>query len=158
MEFAKLLVQLAGIIIGWVVVHHLSAARDIDKARREMVGKAADGLVDDVTKLFSIAKEYHIKERSLELEDTIKISLQDISSRTALLHVAVVDAADLTMCTRAITELRKAITGEHFEDEHDGPKKTTDDQIKLLADGVLRAKRLLLGLKLKQFPAAGPKR
>lgn len=154
MEIAKLFLQTLGIVIGWMVVHRLSVARDIDKARREMISKAADSLNDDVTKLFTAAKLYHTKERDQEVEDGIKMSLQDISARISLLSNVSVEPGDLTMCSRSILGLRQSITGEHFEDEHTAPITGNSVQLRSIADAILRAKRALQELKQKQFPAA----
>ena len=49
-EFITWLGQVAVVGLGWWVVHRLSASRDLDKARRELVAKSADGLSDE-TKL-----------------------------------------------------------------------------------------------------------
>lgn len=152
MEIFKLLLQFGAIISGWIVVHKLSVARDVDKARREMIGKAADALVDDFGKLFTAAKDYHMKERDIESEDSIKMTLQDISGRINILQRVASNSSDLTICSQSFVELRKAITGDHFEDEHSGPIPATSNQLKIVVDQILRAKRSFQELKHKQFP------
>lgn len=146
-------IQILGLILGWIIVHVLSSRRDIDKARREMISKAADGLNDDVAKIFATAKDYHTKERDVSLEDSLKMSLQDVSIRTTLLGKVCPDEMEIKACSRAVLELKKSISGDHFEDEHTGPLPTSANQIKTIVDCVLRAKRAFLELKLKQFPA-----
>lgn len=147
------IIQIVGLILGWVIVHVLSSRRDIDKARREMIAKAADSLNDDVTKLFSSAKEYHTKNRDTVIEDSLKMSLQDIAIRTSLLGKVCSNELEILSCRRAILDLRKAITSEHFEDAHTSPLSASANQIKAIADSVLRAKRSLQELKQQQFPA-----
>lgn len=156
MELTKLLLQIGAIIIGWIVVHKLSASRDIDKARREMIAKATDSLNDEMSKLFGIAKEYHTKTRNIEVEDQIKMSLQDLSGRISLLSNVSPEPSDLSMCSRSIVGLRKSITGEHFEDEHNEPILGSAEQMRSITDEILRTKRALQELKQKQFPT--PKR
>lgn len=146
------IIQILGLILGWVIVHKLSAMRDIDKARREMISKAADGLNEDTTKLFSTAKDYHTKTRDITLEDSLKMTLQDVSMRTSILNNVCSDSLELTSCRRAILELKKAITSEHFEDEHTAPILSSSDQVKAVAEGILRTKRAFQELKQKQFP------
>jgi hypothetical protein len=93
-DVLKTLIQAGSIIIGWIVVHRLSARRDRDKARREMIAKAADALSDEITKLFWIARDYHTKVRDIGVEDNIKMMLQDISARTTLLADISKDSAE----------------------------------------------------------------
>ena len=54
-EVVKTIVQLAAIVAGWGIVHRLSTARDRDKARRELLVKAADSLGDEALKLLALA-------------------------------------------------------------------------------------------------------
>jgi hypothetical protein len=150
-------IQGIGLIVGWAVVHRLSAARDIDKARREMIGKAADSLSDEVTKLFIVAKDYHTCDRSEDKEILIKMSLQDLAGRVVLLGNAADQVSELSMCSRSVQAMRQAITGEHFEDEHAGKISLASPQISQITDEVLRAKRALQELKHNQFPPARKK-
>ncbi len=146
------LIQITGLIAGWIIVHRQSSKRDIDKARREMIAKTADSLNDDTTKIFGVAKDYHIKVRDPSVEDSIKMSLQDLSIRTSLLNKVCKDEGELKICRNAVLELKKSITGEHFEDEHTIPLGLSSDQIKGIAESILRTKRAFLELKQKQFP------
>jgi hypothetical protein len=118
-EVFKTLVQVISVGVGWFVVHKLSAARDRDKARRDLLVKTADNLNDDAGKLISVARDYHTKSRDRTLEDNIKMTLQDISVRTNLLSDISPEAKELASCRSAILAFKKAITATHFEDEHD---------------------------------------
>ena len=151
-EVIKTLFQTISIVVGWLVVHKLSAARDRDKARREMLAKTADALSDEVGKLFMSAKDYHAKGRDSALEDTLKMSLQDLSARTSLLSDISKDAKELGSCRSAILAMKKAITATHFEDEHDGPLKQGSQQIQTITAEGLRVKQCFLRLKHRQFP------
>ncbi|NRR29274.1 hypothetical protein HSX11_03655 [Oxalobacteraceae bacterium] len=153
MEFVQQVLQFTAILAGWIVVHKLSVRREIDKGRRELVAKVTDELVNDIRELYLQAKEYHTNTRNTELSENIKFSLQDIATRANLLHGSVLNLADLRVCTQAISNLRRAITGEHFEDAHDGPKKISDSQMYKINQAALRAQRVHFNLKLKQFSA-----
>ena len=146
------IVQIIGLIAGWVIVHKQSAKRDIDKARREMIAKTSDSLNDDSTKIFGIAKDYHTKIRDAAVEDSIKMSLQDLSIRTSLLNKVCKDDNELRICRNAVLDLKKSITGEHFEDEHLAPLILGADQLMSIAESVLKTKRAFLELKQRQFP------
>lgn len=138
--------------IGWFVVHRLSAARDRDKSRREMVVKSTDSLSDGLNTLFSSARDYHLNSRSVETELAIKMALQDLSMRVASLSEVFSDQSVLAPCRADIVAVRRAISGRHFEDEHEGPLPESDQQYQAIAEAVLQAKRTLLKVKHRQFP------
>lgn len=145
-------IQIVGLISGWVIVHRQSSRRDIDKARREMIVKASDSLSDEATKIFGVAKKYHTTARDPSVEDDIKMSIQDLSIRTSLLSKICKDAAELKICRNAVLDLKKSITGDHFEDEHVAPLESGSDQIASITESILKTKRAFLELKQKQFP------
>lgn len=153
-EIAKTLVQVASVVVGWYVVHKLSAGRDRDKARRDLLVKAADGLSEDATKLLVSAWEYHTKNRERSTEDTIKMSLQDISIRTSLLSDISLEKIELASCRSAILAFKKAITSTHFEDEHTGSLEPGALQLQAIAAEGLKVKQSFLKLKHKQFPSS----
>ena len=154
-EFVKWLGQAAVVGIGWAVVHHLSARRDLDKARREMTAKSADGLADALSSILTEARSYHLNGRDQKLELALKMALQDVAMRVQALSDICPEKAALARCRAAVAALRRATTGQHFEDEHLGPLPENAQQLEEIADAVLRAKRDLLGLKHLQFsPAA----
>ena len=66
-EIFKFLSQAVIVGFGWYVVHRLSSARDKDKLRREMLAKTADGLCDDLSKVLTLAREYHLNSRDKKM-------------------------------------------------------------------------------------------
>lgn len=150
-EFFKWVGQAAVVGFGWFVVHRLSAARDLDKARRELVAKSADGLSDALNVLLSDARAYHLGARSIPSEIQIKMALQDVTMRTIGLSEVCSDAAALAQCRADLALIRRAVTGHHFEDEHFAPLPETDQQFQAIGDGIFRAKRSFLKLKHLQF-------
>lgn len=153
-EVFKTLVQVVSVAIGWFVVHKLSAARDRDKARRDLLVKAADSLNDDAGKLIAVARDYHTRIRDRAAEDAIKMTLQDISARTNLLSDISLEARELASCRSAILAFKKAITATHFEDEHDANLEPGEPQLQSIAAEGLKVKQCFLKLKHKQFPSA----
>lgn len=148
------IIQTILIIIGWIVVHKLSAARDRDKARREMLAKAADSLTDDTSDLIKKSWDYHTKGRDKLLENEIKMMLQDISSRTSMLSEVSSDAAELGSCRSSIIAMKRSMTAMHFEDEHDSPLNEESHQIQSITSESLRVKQCFARLKQKQFKEA----
>jgi len=117
-----------------------------------MVAKAVDELAVCAISIFLMATRYHTMARLMEEELRLKMDLQDMGMRLHQLG-AVVDAAmDLRACIAAIAELRKAITGQHFEDEHIAALGSGSPQIAEIVDAYLRLKRSLFALKIGQFP------
>jgi hypothetical protein len=153
-EVIKTLVQVVSVAVGWYVVHRLSAARDRDKARRDLLVKAADSLSEDTGKLLTVAREYHTKGRDRAVEDNIKMTLQDISARTNLLADISLEAKELASCRSAILAFKKAITATHFEDEHEIALEPGTQQLQSIAAEGLKVKQCFLKLKHKQFPSA----
>lgn len=151
-ELVKWLGQAVVVGFGWTVVHRLSAQRDRDKARREMIAKTADELSDVVSALISDAREYHLAARDLKLELNIKMTLQDLAMRVQGLSDICAEEKALAPCRAEVAALRRAVTGNHFEDEHLGPLSESSEQFESIADVALRAKRRLLTLKHLQFP------
>jgi hypothetical protein len=150
-EILKIAVQIAAVVIGWIIVHKFSIARDRDKARREMVSKAADSLTDEITKLVSSATVYHLASRDTSKENELKTVLQDFSTRASLLSLISDDNSELAALRSSVIGLRKAITGEHFEDEHAAPLSQNSIQVQSIAEAALRAKEKLTKLKYCQF-------
>ena len=153
-EFLRFISQAAVVVVSWAVVHYLSARRDRDKARREMLAKSADVLGDIADKLLASARDYHAKPRDINLEISIKMTLQDLSLRTIALSDICADSQELAACRSGLLGLKRAITGKHFEDEHTGPLADSDAQLQEVASQVLRVKLSFLKLKHRQFPVA----
>lgn len=145
----------APLIIGWFIVHRLSAARDGDKSRREMIAKEADSLLEGATEIFLAAQRYHTNKRDLNNEQRLKIDLQDIGVRAHQLIEMVDEPLNIRFCVIAISELRKSITWDHFEGEHVEMLDASALQMAEIVDAYLRLKRALFSLKLSQFPKRG---
>ena len=75
MDWLALLHVWLPLAIGWFIVHRLSAARDMDKARREMAAQVADDLVEVATSIFLAAQRYHTNKRERENERQLKRAL-----------------------------------------------------------------------------------
>lgn len=151
-QFLSFLGQAITIGVGWYVVHLLSARRDRDKARRDMLSKSADELADDSKKLLLLARAYHLGERAVAKETEIKMSIQDMALRTSALSQICNDDSVLSACRAGVQALRRSTTGKHFEDEHTGPLNEADDQFQSIAADALRAQQAFLKLKHLQFP------
>lgn len=150
-ELARFSLPAALVIVGWIVVNHLAVKREMDKSRREMIAKSADGLCDAVDKLFEDANEYHSSERDQQLEVNIKITLSDLSQRVSSLAQITQDKSKLTICLSAVVKLRQAVTSKHFEDEHTESLGNSSIHEEI-ADASLAMKRSLVELKHSQFP------
>ncbi len=150
-ELLRALIQVTPVVLGWLVVHKLSVARERDKARREVLAKSVDSLNDELSKIFALALDYHGNERVRTKENAIKMNLQDISERTNQLAILTNEGALTKFCKAAVLSLKKSITGSHFEDEHLEKIDLASEQIQLIAAEVLKAKRAFLRLKHSQF-------
>jgi hypothetical protein len=147
-----LLLQILGLTIGWVIVHWLSKARDIDKERRSLISNTAESQIVTVNALLLVSRAYHINgSRDQELELKIKMGLQDLAESVSALHRIVQEPSSIRSALNAIKNLRRAITGEHFEDEHTGPLTERDIIIEGIALEALNAKRALLILRHAQY-------
>ena len=150
-ELARFALPASLVIVGWIVVNHLAVKREMDKSRREMIAKSADGLCDAVDTLFEDANNYHSSERDQKLEVKIKITLSDLSQRVASLAQITQDTSKLTNCLSVVIKLRQAVTSKHFEDEHIGSLGNSSIHEEI-ADASLAMKRSLVDLKHSQFP------
>jgi hypothetical protein len=133
--------------VGWLIVHYLSKKRDLDKARRELIAKSVDSLIQAMTSLLGDARKYHSSARSLELEVQIKMSIQDIAESVSGLKSLIQDKGHVASCQLSVRKVRAAITGAHFEDEHSEPLDGNSGTMQTIADEVMRSKRALTNLK-----------
>lgn len=150
-EALRFAFQAAVVVVGWYVVHNLSARRDRDKARRDMIAKEMDVLSDAVDGLLVSARSYHLGRRDVDLELKIKMGLQDAGARVSALQPLVSNSADLHQLQRAVRELRATVTGRHFEDEHSGPLSESDDPVQPIAAACLHAKNCFTRFKYSEF-------
>lgn len=137
--------------IGWYVVHMLTMQREREKALRDAVLASVDGIADAVTELLACAQQYHRQERDIADEVRIKMDLQDLSIRLNSLSDIYLETSPLAQSRSKVTGLRKAITGQHFEDEHNGPLVSSDQQYETIAAAALDLKRGLLKIRNSQF-------
>jgi len=152
MEWLAVLHVWLPLAIGWFIVHRLSAARDMDKARREMAAQVADDLVEVATSIFLAAQRYHTNKRERENERRLKIDLQDMGMRVQQLVETVDEPSKIRLCSVSIAEFRQSITAHHFESEHIDALNASSLQMAEIADAYLQLKRALFSLKLSQFP------
>ena len=150
-DLVKVAVQLAAVVIGWLVVHCLSASRDRDKARVDIIVKVADALSNEVIDLISEAYGYHTNDRDIGIEISLKMKLQDISARTTALGQICKNGDVLKICSLAVLNFKKAITQFHFEEEHEQPLGHGCEQIQTIASTGLLLRQSLLRLKNCQF-------
>lgn len=153
-EIFKFLSQAVIVGFGWFVVHRLSSARDKDKLRREMLAKTADGLCEDLSKLLTLAREYHHMGRDKNNEVSIKIMLQDLSMRTSFLSDLCNDKDELRRCKAALINFKKSVSSTHFEDEHTEALELNEHLFDLMALEYSKVKATFVKLKHKQFPSS----
>jgi hypothetical protein len=146
-----LALQALGLILGWVIVHKLAVERDLNKERRSLVSEGASAQIEKVNSLLIDARKYHTSERSEEAEQAIKMALQDMSESVSALRELVKEASVVKRAQGAVKSLRIAVTGQHFEDEHDGPLLDPHVILETIAFESLRTKRALLALQHVQY-------
>lgn len=137
---------------GWYVVHSLSAKRDQNKSRRELVAKSADAMADSLAEILRLAREYHLQRRDIGAEITLKMAIQDLSLRVNATADICEGSEQIAACRSSLIYLRRSITGQHFEDEHQSPLTLGDKQFESIADAVMTAKLQSFRLKHSQFP------
>lgn len=154
-ELVAFTAQVIVIVIGWIVVHRLATSREWDKARRDMVSRSADAMTEEIDSLFSMACTYHQKDRTVSEETRIKMSLQGLSIKVCSLSDISTDDASLVLCRQDIIRLRQAITGQHFEDEHECPLMAGHEQLEVIAESAMRLKQGMVRLKHRQYRKTG---
>jgi hypothetical protein len=153
-EIAKFAAQACIVVAGWWVVNLLTVRRERDKARRELIVKNADALADAADKIFEAARKYHFAaDRDVLGEITLKISLQDFGYRTSQLQTLTGDPTSANQLATCVARVRRSITHDHFEDQHDGSLDPTSDASQEMAAAVMEVKESLQALKHQQFPA-----
>ena len=145
-------INTALIVIGWAVVHFASRSRDRDKARRELIVKAVDGLSDQVTKHFSVALAYHSSpSRDLTKEIELKIGLQDLSRQTQFVNGTMRPTRDGVQSSDLLNAFKKSVTGVHFEDEWMSALLPNSEQLNLIAASALALRTYYAETKYEQF-------
>jgi hypothetical protein len=149
-EVSKTLLQFLLIIIGWIIVHKLTSRRDIDKSRRDIITASVDKLCEQINYIVEKSHEYHTSERSVARENEIKRNLQDLSIRASSLKDLINDNKCQPVWLN-VRKLKQAITGTHFEDEHQKAITDLDSQFEMIAEYEMSLKRALFDLKHSQF-------
>ncbi len=146
-------VNIVGLVVGWLVVHRFSKQRDLERARRELACSEIDTLLELVDEIFEAAITYHGgSTRDIRAERSIKMRLQDLAQRLSALRGTSQGAAEITAAQRRVLALRTAATGSHFEDDFEGSSTSGEDSIASVTDAMLALRRDLVCLKHAQFP------
>lgn len=154
-EFIKFGGQAIIVVIGWVVVNKLSATREKDKSRKDIIIKSIDSICDSIDKLFEISRDYHSRStRDHQAEIKIKMLLQDYSLRVASLKDLTGYVPTYIECQDDVLRFRQAITSSHFEDEHTNAEELNSEIFQKIAESALATKRNLITLKHSQFSIA----
>lgn len=152
MEFFKLFIQVLFICLGWGVVHHFSRLRDLDKMKREQFIKEAESLIDSVSNILELAREYHlVKSRDLKKESELKVKLQDLSHRISLLNKTSSGSHLISCASKSFVSFRKGISGQNFEDEHLSALTEFSDQLQAIASDAMDLKHMILRFKHMQL-------
>ena len=140
------------IVVGWAVVHFTSRNRDRDKARRDLVVKAADALSDQVAKLVTVGVLYHSgKERESSREIEIKSTLQDLLLQTQLINQAVRPVRDGVQSSKLHNAFKQSVTARHFEDEWDKPLSASGVEVSEIAAAGIAIRAYFAEIKFEQF-------
>lgn len=118
-------------VTGWGVSHILTVRRDGDRFRREVLGKEVDMILAMVANTFDMALEYHTQDRNICLERKILIAIDRLSHRVQNLPLTRLDQEQKSRAVERIIDYKIAITGKHFEGDHDGPIEGESNQLAL---------------------------
>ncbi len=132
MESLKILINIVGIFLGWVVVHYLSVRREKEKEKRQLAEKTI-GLIEELEK---IAIDYHLHDGRLEASETdiwrLFAQIERYLSRMRLDR-----NKDETLYLIA---LRQAIMYENFGPDYHGPQMKDSKiirEIRVAADKII---------------------
>ena len=121
------------VISGWIVVNKAQANRE----RRKQIREFGAGLMKDLTELEKSVIEYHTNLRDTAVEQALISKLARFEKACGLLPrfvasqrvLKAASADQLKIDPRVIQRMRKAMTLEHFSDEHDEPISNVDPLI-----------------------------
>lgn len=116
-------------IIGWPISHWLTLQRENTRFRKETIAKEIGLLLDTVEQLSVKVISYHAEPRSITVEREIKALFSRLSQRIQYLPIQEHDKSGRIDAIAALIEMKRASTGWHFEDEHDGPVDAADEGI-----------------------------
>lgn len=150
-EIAKFFAQAVVVVIGWWVVNDLTRSREKDKSRREMALQECDAISALVDSFFLKSYAYHTTERKIQSELLMKMEITHISYRLSNLEALKIPIAEISGLLTALIRLKRAATGNHFEDEHTIALGEESPELADLADAAVSLNRQLIEVKSTQF-------
>lgn len=116
------LVSAVMVVVGWYVVHKAQANRE----RRKQIREYVTDLRDDLANLEKLVFDYHTSERDVAKEHEIISKLGRFERACSTLprfiysqrFLKAVPLEKLNVDAKCMQELRKAMTLQHFADEH----------------------------------------
>ncbi|WP_148237974.1 hypothetical protein [Alicycliphilus denitrificans] len=123
------------VVLGWAIAYKLQALQ----ARRKLLREEVEKTRQAVEKLREIALQFHVNVYDPEKRGAIVIALTDIERRYGMFpEIArarsecsfnAVDISKTRVDAKYLTELRQAITLEHFEDPESAPLQHGHEQL-----------------------------
>lgn len=143
-------IALVAAIVGWYVVHRLAVAREREKFRREAVAKEALEICTLTSAILDKSITYHCGDRDEILERELKSLFDRLSLR--IQHLPTVrDAIRNVPATSAAIMFKQAVTGIHFEDEHEGLLAPSDAIVAGIQIAAYKLEEELLGIRATAF-------
>lgn len=143
-------IALVAAIIGWYVVHRLAIAREREKFRREAVAKEAIEICTLTSVLLDKSITYHCGIRDEILERELKSLFDRLSLR--IQHLPTVrDTIRNVPATSAAIMFKQAVTGIHFEDEHEELLAPSDAIVAGIQIAAYKLEEELLGIRATAF-------
>lgn len=140
------------VVIGWFVVHKAQSNRE----RRKQIREYVVDLCDDLAELETLALGYHTTPREEAKEQEIISKLGRLEKACSTLprflesqkFFKAVQPVKLTMDGRRMQVLRKAMTLNHFGDEHTGALGRQDEYILNLELAAVEMREALEGVRI----------
>lgn len=134
------------VVVGWYVVNKAQSNRE----RRKQIREYISDLCENLEEIEALAITYHTTERAEEKEQEIISKLGRFEKACSILpqftesqkYLKAVPASKLSVDAKLLQILRKAMTLEHFGDEHSGALSRRHDHIQnleLASDNVQEA-------------------
>ncbi len=123
--FGPSLISAILVVVGWFVVNKAQANRE----RRKQIREFASGLIKDLSEIERAAIQYHVEPRDKKEESLILTRLTRLEKACGIFPeflnnqniFRAVKVERLHVDSNLLREMRKAITLEHFWDEHTQP-------------------------------------
>ncbi len=149
-DLLKIIIQSVLIVIGWIIVHKLTSARDLEKSRRDTVAASIDKLCDQVNMISEHAVEYHLNDRETAKEQKLNRILKDLAIRVSSFK-NLVNESDCQQVWQQAIRYKQSVTGRHFEDEHINKLTSSHELIENIAEQESLLKVTLYDLKHAQL-------